>query len=974
MSSLYLVDGSNFLFRAFHAMPMMVSSKGVPTGAVRGFASMLLRLIGEHKPTHLAVVFDAGGKDKRAEKFPAYKQNRGECPVELVPQFDLASQLVTAMGVVCLQARDAEADDVIATLARRAERSGEQVVIVSSDKDLMQLCRDGAIALLDTMKEEGRGKLFGEAEVVEKWGVPPRQLGDLLALVGDSSDNLPGIPGVGPKTAAQLLGMFGSLDELIARRDEVNVRGKDKIIAALRDHEAQLRLVRELVALDEDLAGLPAVEELTRQTVEPEKLMALLKELEFTTLYRRLTAPGGMPGMPDLSAAAAALESSAAAKPPAPPAVTPAATTPTVTSAAAGAEKPTSAVTTASPSTGSATFDVAAASLATAGPIRVLLDEAELRTELSHLSQRLTARDLLAIVPAWCEDGHTGHHARLSPLCGLALATTLGPPLYLPFAHRYLGSPTQPSRDTVLSLLRPLLTNPQLPKAVYGAKETQQALRGLGISLLGILTDPSLCSYLLDAADDHSLAALVTKHLPDHPPLLERKAVCQAGKQTLLLDAVEIGRAAELLGREARATLLLGGLLYGRLDAAAQRLLGELELPLATVLADIEGHGICLDTSVLAQLSSEVATKLDGLETEIEKVAGTQVNLNSPKQLAELLFGKLGLPPMKKTKGKTGLSVDAEVLEALAADFPVAQQILEHRSLSKLKGTYIDALPLLVSKQTGRLHTTYQQLVAATGRLSSTDPNLQNIPIRSELGQKIRAAFVAAPGNVLIAADYSQIELRVLAHLSGDPLLVESFRAGEDVHTRTAIEMFGPEEGKLPDKRRAAKMINYGIVYGLTDFGLAARLSIERRLAKKYIEEYFARYHGVRTFMDELVRRAKAEGGARTLRGRFRPLPDLTNKNFPLRGYAERMAKNTPIQGTAADILKQAMIDVQRLLIAQEPEVRMLLTVHDELVLEAPIARKETVCQAVKQTMERAETLSVPLVVDVGAAPNWSDC
>jgi DNA polymerase-1 len=971
MSSLYLVDGSNFLFRAFHAMPMMVSSKGVPTGAVRGFASMLLRLIGEHKPTHLAVVFDAGGKDKRAEKFPAYKQNRGECPVELVPQFDLASQLVTAMGVVCLQARDAEADDVIATLARRAERSGEQVVIVSSDKDLMQLCRDGAIALLDTMKEEGRGKLFGEAEVVEKWGVPPRQLGDLLALVGDSSDNLPGIPGVGPKTAAQLLQMFGSLDELIARRDEVNVRGKDKIIAALRDHEAQLRLVRELVALDEDLAGLPAVAELTRQTVEPEKLIALLKELEFTTLYRRLVPRGGCRACriclpPPLRWSRVPLRSRLRQLSP----------DGDHSDGASAAQRRSrlSAVTTASPSTGSATFDLAAASLATAGPIRVLLDEAELRTELSHLSQRLTERDLLAIVPAWCEDGHTGHHARLSPLCGLALATTLGPPLYLPFAHRYLGSPTQPSRDTVLSLLRPLLTNPQLPKAVYGAKETQQALRGLGISLLGILTDPSLCSYLLDAADDHSLAALVTKHLPDHPPLLERKAVCQAGKQTLLLDAVEIGRAAELLGREARATLLLGGLLYGRLDAAAQRLLGELELPLATVLADIEGHGICLDTSVLAQLSSEVATKLDGLETEIEKVAGTQVNLNSPKQLAELLFGKLGLPPMKKTKGKTGLSVDAEVLEALAADFPVAQQILEHRSLSKLKGTYIDALPLLVSKQTGRLHTTYQQLVAATGRLSSTDPNLQNIPIRSELGQKIRAAFVAAPGNVLIAADYSQIELRVLAHLSGDPLLVESFRAGEDVHTRTAIEMFGPEEGKLPDKRRAAKMINYGIVYGLTDFGLATRLSIERRLAKKYIEEYFARYHGVRTFMDELVRRAKAEGGARTLRGRFRPLPDLTNKNFPLRGYAERMAKNTPIQGTAADILKQAMIDVQRLLIAQEPEVRMLLTVHDELVLEAPIARKEAVCQAVKQTMERAETLSVPLVVDVGAAPNWSDC
>ena len=965
MSSLYLVDGSNFLFRAFHAMPMMVSSKGVPTGAVRGFASMLLRLIGEHKPTHLAVVFDAGGKDKRAERFPAYKQNRAECPAELVPQFDLASKLVSAMGVVCLQARDAEADDVIATLARQAERSGEQVVIVSSDKDLMQLCRDGHIQLLDTMKEEGRGKLFGEAEVLEKWGVPPKQLGDVLALMGDSSDNLPGIPGVGPKTAAQLIQAFGSLDALIARREEVNVRGKDKIIAALAAHEAQVRLVRELVTLEEDLAGLPSVEELCRQTVDPVTLLSLLKELEFTTLYRRLVTPGGVPGMPDLSAAAEAIEAGQAATPaPAPPAV---AQTPNASLA-----PPASPTTATVPA-----FALETALTATAGAVRVILDEASLQQQIQKLTAQLKhdPSQLLAIAAAWSEDGHSGHNARLSPLCGLALCTASGPPLYLPFGHRYLGAEPQPSNERVVELLRPLLTDPSVLKAVYGAKETQQATLGLGIELAGIATDPALCSYLLNAAEDHTLTALVSRYLPsDYPPLIERKAVCQSGKHALRLDAVEIKRAAELVGGEARAALLLGGELRGRLDAASQELLQKLELPLSTVLATIEGYGICLDTAVLGKLSSEVATKLDALETQIETAAGTQVNLNSPKQLAELLFVKLGLPPMKKTKGKTGLSVDAEVLEALAADFPIAQQIMEHRSLAKLKSVYIDALPLLVSKQTGRLHTAYQQIVAATGRLSSTDPNLQNIPIRSELGQKIRAAFVAAPGHVLIAADYSQIELRVLAHLSKDPLLVESFRSGEDVHTRTAIEMFGPEEGKLPDKRRAAKMINYGIVYGLTDFGLAARLQIERRLAKKYIEEYFARYHGVRSFMDELVKRARTEGGARTLRGRFRPLPDLTSKNFPLRGYAERMAKNTPIQGTAADILKQAMIDVQHVIREKEPAVRMLLTIHDELVLEAREDRQAEVCVLLKETMERAETLSVPLVVDVGAAKNWSDC
>lgn len=971
MSSLYLVDGSNFLFRAFHAMPMMVSSKGVPTGAVRGFASMLLRLIGEHKPTHLAVVFDAGGKDKRAERFPAYKQNRAECPVELVPQFDLAAKLVSALGVVCLQARDAEADDVMATLARRAEQRGEQVVIVSSDKDLMQLCRDGHIQLLDTMKEEGRGKLFGEAEVVEKWGVPPSQLGDVLALMGDASDNLPGIPGVGPKTAAQLIVQFGSLESLIARRDEVSVRGKDKIIAALTSHEAQLRLVRELVALEEDLPGLPALDALSRQTVDPLPLLQLLKELEFTTLYRRLVAPGGMPGMPDLSEAAKALESGAAT--PAP--------VPLPTAAAAPAESPAAAapVVPTAPAQGSPApaFDLAAAIAATDGPPQLVLTEAALAQVTQALSALVAPGQapLVAVTPAWCDDGHSGHNARLSPLCGLSLCVASQPPWYVPFGHRYLGVEPQLDRELVIERLRPILEDARLPKAVYGAKETQQALLGLGIRLGGMITDPALCSYLLDAGEDHALSALITRTLPPgYPPLLERKAVCQAGKTTLRLDAVELRRAAELTGGEARATLLTGGALLPALGAASYALLQQLELPLATVLADIEGYGICLDTSVLAKLSTEVAAKLDALETQIEQQAGTGVNLNSPKQLAELLFVKLGLPPMKKTKGKTGLSVDAEVLEALAADYPIAEQIMEHRSLTKLKGTYIDALPLLVSKQSGRLHTTYQQVVAATGRLSSTDPNLQNIPIRSELGQQIRAAFVAAPGHVLIAADYSQIELRVLAHLSQDPLLVDSFRSGEDVHTRTAIEMFGPEEGKQSDKRRAAKMINYGIVYGLTDYGLATRLQIERRLAKKYIEEYFARYHGVRSFMDELVRRARSDGGARTLRGRFRPLPDLTSKNFPMRGYAERMAKNTPIQGTAADILKQAMIDVQRVLEQQAPTTRMLLTVHDELVLEAPIAATASVCALVKQTMEQAETLSVPLVVDVGSATNWSDC
>lgn len=961
MDCLYLVDGSNFLFRAFYALPPMTTKSGVPTGAVRGFTSMLLRLFADERPTHLAVVFDAGGHDKRAELFPDYKKNRIECPPELVPQFDLSRRLLRAFGVTTVDATDAEADDVIAALTKEAKGAGMRVIIVSSDKDLMQLVSDGQVELLDTMKEEGRGKLFGEKAVVEKFGVPPSQLGDVLALMGDSSDNLPGVPGIGPKTAAQLIQHFGSIDALLRQLDEkgelgeLTLRGKDKIAMGLREYRERVVLNRQLVALDADVPIAMHLSDLKRQAIAKDTLFGLMNELEFSTLLRRLTTPGGLPGMPDFSDQAAAL---------------------------GFAERPASAKTppqeTAAPLP--LLSDLLPAESFAAEP-QILFTPQDLQAWIAAIGEGATRARGLALVPILCGSGHKPPNPRLAALSGIALFSPSAGPAYLPFAHRYLGAPTQMSLAEGLAALQPLLSDASMGKAVYNAKDVYLILDRHGIKLEGVRADPALSSYLIDAAEDHRLGALVEHYLPSGYPQLEsRESLCQSGKHVISFDEVEIGAAAAVATAEARAIFFLAEVLEKgpREPAAIHKLLTELELPLARVLATIEQHGVLIDVEVLSRLSREAEVRLRALEADIESQTGVRINLNSPRQLSELLFEKMGLPPIKKTRGKTGMSVDAEVLEALAAEHaearPIIRAILEHRSLSKLKGTYMDQFPLLRDKGSGRLHTSFQQVVAATGRLSSTEPNLQNIPIRSELGQEIRRAFIAPQGSLLIAADYSQIELRVLAHLSSDPLLTESFRSGEDVHARTAIEMFGPVEGRNPDKRRAAKMINYGIIYGLSDYGLATRLGIGRGVAREYIHQYFVRYRRVREYMEELVIQARREGGARTLLGRFRPLPDLANKNYALRNYAERVAKNTPLQGTAADILKQAMIDVQKLLETREPTTHMLLTVHDELVLEAPAERAEAVGQLVQATMEHAAVLHVPLQVDVGIGHSWADC
>lgn len=958
MSSLYLVDGSNFLFRAFFAMPPMHTKTGLPTGAVRGFANMMIRLIGQERPTHMAVLFDAGGQDKRAALYPAYKANRAETPPDLVPQFALCRKVVQALGIASIDAVDAEADDLIATLTARARAAGLPVVVVSSDKDLMQLVCDGKVALLDTMKGDDEGKRYNEAAVVEKFGVGPQQLGDLLALMGDTSDNVPGVPGVGPKTATQLLQHFGSLDRLLAQLEtagnlgSVELRGRDKITAALLAHQAQLRINRQLVALVDDLPlpqGMGTLDDVQRKMPTREPLIPLLAELEFQTLLKRITMPGGLPGLPDLSEQGATAGTAEKTLPaPVPDRAPPRERTDP------------------------------------GGPAQILTTEAELDAWLAQAAASLHAHGV-AIAPLLCgpTEGHRQTLPRHATLAGVALWTPDAPPVYLPLAHRYLGAPAQLDWPSTKARLSPVFASTAVKKYLASAKDHVLVFAQAGLPLAGLLADPCLCSYLLDPARDHSLPALVPQHLPtSYPALPPREALLVQGRRHIAFDEVDIAGAASLAVAEAHATYALCGVLLGQLSKAARALHDDMELPLSLVLAQIEQHGILIDTAVLGRLSTQTEGQLHTLTQEITALAYPGIpaqdtpplNLNSPKQLAELLFEKLGLSPVKKTRGKTGLSVDHAVLEALAHEHPIAHKIMDHRSLSKLKNTYIDQLPTLLDKRTGRIHTTYQQMVAATGRLSSTDPNLQNIPVRSGLGQEIRRAFIAPKGHLLIAADYSQIELRVLAHLCQDRLLVESFQRGEDVHVRTAMEMFGPESGKDPEKRRAAKMINYGIIYGLTDFGLASRLGIERTTARDYIREYFVRYSGVRTYLDKLVEMARAEGGARTLWGRFRPLPEINDRSFTVKSYAERMAKNTPIQGTAADILKRAMIDVQADLQRTHSPVRMLLTVHDELVFEAPEDLAETAAAEIKTRMEQAASLLVPLQVDVGIAQSWADC
>ena len=906
--TLFIVDALNYLFRAFHALPPLTTKAGQPTGAVYGFSQMLLRIEREHQPTHLCVVFDAPGPTFRDQLYPAYKANRPPMPPELVAQIDLAHEVARAFGYSVLSVDGVEADDVIATLVRTAKAEGLAVVIGSSDKDLMQLCSD-EVKLLDAMKN----RLMGPAEVREKWLVPPEKLGDLLALMGDSVDNVPGVPGIGPKTAAELINTYGSLEAVLANTDKI----KGKKGQAIADARQVLTISRQLVELRDDVALTGTLADLRRVPAAAETLRELFARLEFGRLLAQLSP---------------------------------------ASAATAPAEVPVADV----PVDGAPVPVVSA--VAAAEP-RIVAD----KTSLAEMVAAIELARQVAVSVLF-----DGDFPLRAGLAAMAFATRDGACFYVPVKQGLLHPNAGLSEAELLSALDPILAAEGIGKHLHNGKLLDVFLRAQGRSLAGVKNDTMLAAYVLDAARaDYDLAMLALDELGS--PLVSRSGWAKIGRGARsLVDAPLDEQAPRHLGAEAAAILALAEKQEQHLVAANQEALyRELELPLSPVLAAMESWGIRLDCDYLRTLGVEVSAAAKALEAEIHGLAGVEFNIGSPKQLAEILFGKLNLPIIRKTK--TGASTDADVLEELATLHPMPAKILDYRTLTKLKGTYIDALPALVNPRTRRLHTTYQQAVAATGRLSSSDPNLQNIPIRSEVGRKIRHAFVADPGFQLVSADYSQIELRVLAHFSEDPAFLDAFRSGADIHRRTAAEVFGVSEAAVSDEqRRIAKAINFGLVFGQTDFGLAQVLRIPRSEAHKYIQSYFERYARVRGHMDAIIADARRTQVVSTLLGRTRALPEINSKRPQERNYAERIARNTPIQGSAADILKLSMLRVARGL-SKFPQVRLLLTVHDELVFEVPTAEVEAFCPWVKAEMEAAYELRVPLVVDVHSGASWGD-
>jgi DNA polymerase-1 len=907
--SLFIVDALNFLFRAFHALPPLTTTKGLQTGAIYGLCQMIMRIEREERPTHLCVVYDAPGDNFRNEIFAEYKAHRPPMPPELGAQLGMVRRVIDAFGLQQLEVPGFEADDIIATLAKVATSAGMEVVICSSDKDLMQLCCDD-ISVLDTM----RNRRFHVDEVREKFGVPPELVGDVLALMGDSIDNVPGVAGIGPKTAAELINKFGSLDALLAGAGEI----KGKRGASIVEAKESIRISRELVRLRDDVPLPKTLAELHRIEPDQQVLGTLFRELEFSRLAEQLTAW-------DKQNAAQSATKAATAAAPAPVAPAP-------------VPQPPAAVDT-------------------------IVD----REALGALARQIEAEGAVGIAPLY-----DGVSAVRADLVGIGFALPGGRRAYLPFHHRYLGAPVC-LPEAALSELGGVLASPAVKKHVHDVKTLEVLLGQRGLTLAGVASDPMLAAYLLDAARTHYDLDVVATSEGVSPPA-PRGAWMGTGASARPGSDISVEEVGPRLGAEAAAALALADKQAPQIQQGGfESLYRDMELPLADVLARIECRGIALDVGKLREIGHEVGTALAALETEIHAAAGGPFNIASNKQLADVLFGKLSLPVGRRTK--TGPSTDADTLEELAALHPVPAKIVEFRALAKLRGTYIDALPALVNPATGRLHTSFNQAVAATGRLSSSNPNLQNIPIRTEIGRRIREAFVAKPDHLLVSADYSQIELRILAHFSQDPAFLEAFRSGQDIHQRTAAEVFGvPVEGVTGEQRRIAKAINFGLVFGQSDFGLAQVLRIPRAQARAYIDSYFARYAGVRAYMERAIADARAAAAVSTLLGRRRPLPEIRATRAQDRAYAERIARNTPIQGSAADLLKLAMIRVERAIVERKapvPEAALLLTVHDELVFEVPAPGVPDFKQWIKNEMETVYELAVPLVVDVGAGATW---
>ncbi|MGE0322320.1 MAG: DNA polymerase I [Polyangiaceae bacterium] len=898
---LYIIDLSGYVFRSYHAIAPLTSPSGEPTHAVFGTVNMLERLVRQCRPSMLAVAMDAKRGNFRTQIYPQYKANRPPAPEDLKQQMQRCGEVIAAFNIPILIEDGVEADDLIATAVKEARARKLKVVVVSADKDLMQLVGPDVV-LWDTM----RNRVFGVPEVEERFGVGPAQLRDLLALMGDTSDNVPGVPSVGPKTARDLLVEYQTLEGIYQHVSEIK---RKKLKETLAEYKDQAFLSRDLVTLKDDCEIQFDREHLRYGGRDLNTLRGLYTELGFT---RHLSAL-------DQEEQYAAV--------------------------AQGGDGPVDPEPKES-------FQIEAECVVSPEKLRALVAEAKKAGRFGlhvqgDVEQAPSSTSLVGI--GFSIDGARGY--------------------YVPLAHRTLDAPKQIPMDIARELLGPLLADSRVKKSCHRTRSDELLLKRHGFSLAGVAFDASLASYLLDPESPPELPAVIVREF--EAPFQTFDTLTKKPRQKPIpFGEVGVGEAATHAGAAAAFVLRLWDRLAPRIaDEGMTEVLDELELPLASVLSEMEGLGVLVDIPKLKAQGKQIEKELVRLEKQAHEIAGKDFNVGSPRQLETLLFDELKLKPIKRTK--TARSTDAATLEALAEQHPLPAVILEHRQLAKLKSTYIDTLPTLVNKDTGRIHTRWRQTVAATGRISSADPNLQNIPIRTELGRSIRSAFIAPPGHELVSGDYSQIELRVLAHLSRDEVLIDAFNSGQDIHTRTAMEIFEVDEEDVDSElRRRAKAVNFGVIYGQGDSGLAKSLGITRAEASSFIAAYFRRYRGVRTFMDETLEHARAGGSVRTMLGRRRLVPDLHSANRAKRFAAERIVMNTPIQGTAADLLKLAMLALSE---PVTPGSRMILTVHDELVFEVPHAEVAEASAAIKDAMENVYALDVPLVVEVGHGASWTE-
>ncbi|ERT13811.1 DNA polymerase I [Photorhabdus temperata] len=917
---LILVDGSSYLYRAYHAFPPLTNSAGEPTGAMYGVLNMLRSLVMQYKPSHVAVVFDAKGKTFRDELFAEYKSHRPPMPDDLRAQVEPLHQMVEAMGLPLLVVQGVEADDVIGTLALQAEKEGRAVLISTGDKDMAQLVTPN-ITLINTMNNT----ILGPEEVVEKYGVSPNLIIDFLALMGDSSDNIPGVPGVGEKTALGLLQGIGGMDDIFANLDKIaglSFRGAKTLADKMEQHKDVAYLSYKLATIKTDVELDKTCVALSVKEPDTEKLHELFSRYEFKRWLSDLASGDWL--------------------------------------VAKGKKLTSTGNDESSPSE-----DKSVSATLSSDHYQTIFDQKSFDEWIEKLKK----------APVFAFDTETDSLDTLTAnLVGMSFAVTAGDAAYLPLGHDYLDTPEQLDRDAVLAALKPLLEDSHLLKIGQNIKFDRGVLARYDIELQGIAYDTMLESYVLNSVAGmgrHDMDSLAERHLNHKTTTFEE--IAGKGKNQLTFNQVPVEQAAMYAAEDADVTLLLHQVMWPQLEKAPalEKVFLKTEMPLVMVLSRMERTGVLIDSNILAEHSKEITARLGELEKEAHELAGEAFNLASPKQLQAILFEKLQLPVIKKTPGGAP-STNEEVLEELADNHVLPKVILEHRGLAKLKSTYTDKLPQMVHPLTKRVHTSYHQAVTATGRLSSRDPNLQNIPVRNDEGRRIRQAFVAPEGYRIMAADYSQIELRIMAHLSQDQGLLKAFAEGQDIHRATAAEVFGlPLEQVTSEQRRSAKAINFGLIYGMSAFGLSRQLGIPRGEAQRYMDLYFERYPGVLAYMERTRKQAEEQGYVETLDGRRLYLPDIKSRNGMRRKAAEREAINAPMQGTAADIIKKAMIAVDDWIISEDPKVRMIMQVHDELVFEVHESELEHAEQKIRELMEKSLVLDVPLKVDVGTGDNW---